>query len=146
MVLQRWDPIVDLRRMEETMNRLWRGSGGRSSLGNGSEHWHVPLDVVQEDDNIIVHASVPGIDPNDIRVDIEDGVLTVSGQNSSETETKEESYLHRERRNGSYHRSLKLPDTVDAEKAESNYEHGVLTVTLPKQEAKKAKRIEVKIK
>ncbi len=146
MGLQRWDPFAELRRMDQTIDRLWRGFGSTGSAEGGLERWGVPLDVVQEGDNIIIHASLPGVGPESIQVTIEDDVLTIRGETASERETKEGSYLMRERRSGSFHRSLRLPDSVDTEKAESSYEHGVLSITFPKQEAKKAKRIEVGIK
>lgn len=144
MVLQRWDPLADIRRMEERMNRFWRGNGVWSHPGNGVTSWAVPLDVAEDGDSIVVRATVPGVDPSDIQVNIEDGVLTISAETGAGNEVKEESYLLRERRTGSYRRSLRLPDTVDAEKAESSYRYGVLTITFPKQETKKSRRIEVK--
>ena len=88
---------------------------------------------------------MPGVAPSDIHVSIEDDVLTIKGETASHFENSEGSYLMRERRNGSFHRSLRLPDTVDHDKAEPHYEHGVLTITLPKAEAKKAKHFEVKV-
>ena len=146
MVLQRWDPIGDPRRMEENMYRLLRTVGGRDILGEGAESWVVPLDVVQEGENIVVRASLPGVRPEDVQVTIEDDVVTIKGESAVEQETKEGNYLMRERRTGSFHRSLRLPDTVDTANADSSYRHGVLTISFPKQEAKKAKRLEVKIK
>ena len=146
MVMQRWDPLGDLRRMDETINRLWRGIGGRDTAVEGIESWAVPLDVVQEGDNIVVRASLPGIKPEDVGVSIEDDVLTIKAQSSEEHETKEGDYLMKERRSGSFHRSLRLPDTVDTEKVVSTYKNGVLSITFPKQEAKKARRIEVEVK
>ena len=146
MVLQRWDPIGDLRRMEENMNRLWRTVGARDIVGEGAESWAVPLDVVQEGENIVVRASMPGIRPEDVQVTIEDDMLTIKGESAVEQETKEGNYLMRERRTGSFHRSLRLPDTVDTAQADSSYRHGVLNISFPKQEAKKAKKLEVKIK
>jgi HSP20 family protein len=109
------------------------------------ESWSVPLDVVQEGDNIIVQASLPGVNPEDVQVTIEENVLTIKGQTKMEYERKDGSYLMRERRTGSFHRSLRLPDTVDTAKAEPYYEHGVLTVTIPKAEAKKAKQLTINV-
>ncbi|MCI0440788.1 MAG: Hsp20/alpha crystallin family protein [Chloroflexi bacterium] len=143
MVMQRWDPFNELRQMQDTMNRLWRGYGVRDGE-DVMESWAVPLDVVQEGDNILVRASMPGIKPEDINVTLENDVLTIKGETRSETEKTEGNYLLRERRSGAFHRSLRLPDTVDTEKADTKYENGVLTVTFPKIEAKKAKRLEVK--
>ncbi len=146
MVLQRWDPIVEMRSMEDAINRMWRGLGQRPAGANSEERWHIPLDVVEEGDDIVVHASLPGVEPSDIEVNVEDGVLTIDGKTSTESETQKGGYLLRERRSGSYHRALRLPDTVDEAKAESSYDKGVLAVRFAKHEAKKARRLEVKVK
>lgn len=143
-MLQRWDPFRDLRRIEENMDRFARGF--RFSNGSAPAGWAVPLDVVQDDDNMIVRASMPGMKPEDISVTIEDDVLSVSGETSEEHEEKKENYLMRERKIGKFRRSLRLPDTVDVDKAETTYENGVLTISFPKVEAKKAKKLTVSIK
>ena len=132
--------------MEETINRLWRGFGIRETGIERVEDWGTPLDVAEEGDNIVVHASIPGVRPEDIEDAVKNDVLTIKGKCETEREEKERNYLVRERRTGSFHRSLRLPDTVDASKAESSYEHSVLTETFRKQETKKAKRLDVKIK
>ncbi len=142
MVLQRWDPFTDLRRMQQDMDRLWRGflpAGDHPEI----ESWAIPLDVAQEGDNIVVHASLPGVKPDDIQVSIENNVLTIKGQTKEEKEHKEGDYLMRERRVGSFHRSLRLPDTVDTDKVKPYYEDGVLTVAFSKMESKKAKQLKV---
>ena len=105
--------------------------------------WGIPLDIVEEDGNILVHASLPGFNPDDITVSIEDDVLTIKGQTEEQHERKEGGYLLRERRSGSFYRSLRLPETVDADKAEPHYENGVLTITMPKVESKKVKHLKV---
>ena len=139
MVLQRWEPFRDLRRVENTVDRFWRGAGVGQSGG-----WAVPLDVIQEGDSIVVQGTLPGVTREDIKVTIEDGVLSISGESKLDREEQNGNYLIRERRSGKFRRVLRLPDSVDAEAAETTYENGVLTVTLPKVEAKKAKRLEVK--
>jgi len=128
VVLQRWDPFKELRRLDHAMDRMWRGF----PLSAEVEQWSVPLDVIQENDKIVVHASVPGARPEDVQVTIEDGVLTIEGETQAEHEERGDGYLMRERRSGKFHRALRLPDTVNTDKAESRYEDGVLTVTLPK--------------
>ena len=137
MMLERWDPFRELRRMD----RLWRGFGIGREIGG----WAVPLDVVQEGDDIVVRASVPGVKPEDIKVTIEEDLLTIKAETEAEHEENNGNYLVRERRAGKFHRSLRLPDTVDAEKVESRYDHGALTIRFPKVEAKKAKRLEIKV-
>jgi HSP20 family protein len=128
--------------MEENMNRLWRGFPGEG----GSEAWAVPLDVVEEGDNIVVHASVPGVDPDDINVTVENNVLTIRAETKDEKETKEGDYLMRERRYGSFYRSLRLPDTVDTDRAQTTCENGVLSLSFPKMESKKAKQLKVNVR
>ncbi len=142
MVLQRWDPFRDLRQMDETMNRLWRGYGGAPT---GTEDWNISLDVVQRTDEIIVKASVPGVKPDGIDLAIEDNVLTIRAERKPDFEDQQSVYLVQERPTGSFYRALSLPETVDANKIQSTYENGVLTVTLPKAEEKKKKQIKIQV-
>ena len=139
MVLQRRDPFRDLRRIENTMDRFWRGFGAHETGG-----WAVPLDVVQDGDSIVIHGTLPGVKAEDISVTIDDGVLEIKAESKTDHEEQNGNYLIRERRAGKFHRVLRLPDSVDADKAETRYEDGVLTVRLPKVEARKAKVLEVK--
>src|ERR671919_538113 len=142
MVLRRWEPFRELRQMQENMDRLWR-SFSPGGDGQDVENWAVPLDVVQEGDNIVVKATVPGVSPEDIDVSIENDVLTIKGHTKEEREHQEGDYLMRERRAGSFYRALRLPDTVDSDKAQPHYEHGVLSITFPRMESKKAKRLQI---
>jgi HSP20 family protein len=142
MTLMRWDPFTELRRMEENMNRLWRGFTG----DGGGEAWAVPLDVMEEGDNIIVHASLPGVNPDNFNVTVENNVLSIRAETKEEREGKEGDYLMRERRYGSFYRSLRLPDTVDTDRAQTSYENGVLTLSFPKMESKKAKQLKVNVR
>lgn len=145
MALQGWDPFAEMRRFHDYFER--RGAPGFPVTGHRAvkNSWYIPLDAVEDGDDLLVRASVPGVNPEDIEVTIEDGILSIKGETKEEHETKEGEYLMRERRSGSFHRSVRLPDTVDAEKAETGYANGVLTIKLPKVEAKKAKRLEVTV-
>jgi HSP20 family protein len=143
MVLRRWDPFRELRQMQENMDRMWRSFGqGEGEAGN-VENWAIPLDVVQQGDNIIVRASVPGVNPEDIDVSIENDVLIIKGQTREEREHQEDNYLMRERRSGSFYRALRLPDTLDSDQAQPHYEHGVLSITFPRLEPKRAKLLQI---
>ena len=145
-MMQRRTPFNELRQMQDNMDRMWRRFGASNQEdGSGMEAWAAPLDVVADGDDFVVRASLPGVAPENIQVSIEDNVLTIRGETASHFENTEGNYLMRERRSGSFHRSLRLPDTVDQNNAEPRYEHGVLTITLPKAEAKKAKQFEVKV-
>ena len=141
-MLQRWEPFRDMRRMDEMMNRFRRGHV-RYGIGE-DEKWAVPLDVVEEDDKIVVRATLPGVKPEDIDVTLENDVLTISAETMANTEERKENYLVRERRAGKFHRTLRLPDTVDSEKVETKYENGIVEITFPKAEAKKARRLSIK--
>ncbi len=147
-MMQRWYPFNDLRQMQNTMDRMRRRAGSRS---NGSEEspdietWAVPLDVLRKGDDTIVRASMPGVSPEDIRVSIEDNVLTIKAHASQEFQDEDGDYLMRERRSGSFHRALRLPDSVDPDKVRPHFQHGVLSITVPKAEAKRARQLEVKV-
>jgi HSP20 family protein len=145
MVMQRWEPLRELRQMEDTMNRLWRGFSGRTGNDTGSEGWNIAIDVIRKQDEIEVKASVPGIKPEDIDVSVEDNVLVMKAEKKDEYEGSEADYLVRERSYGSYYRALRLPETVDTNKIKCEYDNGVLSIILPKAEEKKKKQIKVNV-
>ena len=146
-MLQRWNPFQDLRQMQDTMDRMWRRAGeapaAPAASGPGIEAWAVPLDVVRKGDDTVIRASMPGVKPDDIQVSIEDNVLTIKGQTAGEFQESDGAFLMRERRSGSFHRSLRLPDSVDPDQVQPHYRHGVLTITVPKAEAKQARQLQV---
>jgi HSP20 family protein len=142
MVMQRWDPFRDLRQMDESVNRMWRGFGGAPA---STEDWNISLDVVQRPDEIVVKASIPGVKPETIDLAIEDNILTLRADRKPDFEDEKSVYLIQERPTGSFYRALRLPETVDSSKVQSNYENGVLTIILPKAEEKKKKQIKIQI-
>ena len=140
--MQRWDPVRELRQMDETMNRLWRGF---SSIPDGNEDWNISLDVIERPDEIVVKASVPGVKPETIDLAIEENTLTIRAERKPDFEDDKSIYLIQERPTGSFYRALRLPDTVDANKVQSTYENGILTIVLPKAEEKKKKQIKIQV-
>ena len=147
-MVQRWDPFSDLRQMQDTMDRMWRRIGTTSrNSGDGPEieAWAIPLDVTQRGDHTVIRASLPGVSPEEIQVSIEDNVLTIRGRTAKEYLEESGTYLMQERRTGSFHRALRLPDSVDPERVEPRYDNGVLTITVPKAEAKKARQLTVQV-
>ena len=139
MVLTRWDPLFEIRRL----NRLARRS--RTGLNDAFEQhgWSIPLDIVRDSDMVTVTANIPGVDPENIDVTIEGEVLSIKADIKSEEQCEASDYLVRERRTGSFSRLLRLSDIVDTENVEPTYESGVLTITLPMLESKKAKHFKV---
>lgn len=102
------------------------------------------LDLTESEDAYHVQVDLPGIDPKEIDLSFEDGVLTLSGERKSEHEDKKEGYYRLERSYGQFSRSLRLPNNVDADKVAADYKDGVLKITVPKAERSKAKRISIK--
>ncbi len=160
MTLQTWRPFAELRRRNNFNTRFGfpfygsrPGTGAFAGARNGTDNgtWQIPLDIVNSGDELVVSASVPGIDPTDIKVNIDDGVLTIKAETpgsavvQDDTDVAESEYLRRERRTGSFTRAVQLPDTVDQEKVTSAYANGVLTITLPQSEATKTREIAVKV-
>ena len=143
MVLRRWEPFRELRQMQENMDRLWHNFGQEGGEARNVENWAIPLDVVQQEDNIVVKASVPGVNPEDLDISIENDVLIIRGQTKEEHERQEGNYLMRERRSGSFYRALRLPDTLDSDQAQPHYENGVLSITFPRMESQRAKRLQI---
>jgi HSP20 family protein len=106
--------------------------------------WGLDLDVAENEENFVVKASLPGINPDDLDVTVTDNVLTIKGEVKSDETIKEEQYHLRERRFGSFSRSVTLPVSVNTDQVEATYENGVLTLQLPKTEEHKPKRIGIK--
>ena len=102
-------------------------------------------DVVEYDDKLTLMAEIPGLDKGEIKVLVEDGTLTISGEKKPLVDDKDVNYVRAELNKGSFSRSFTLPDYVDVEKIKADYENGVLIVSLPKMEQAKPKEIEVKV-
>ena len=141
-MLQRWDPLFDFGRRHYIADCTRHGFPQTVDAAE-PKRWSIALDAVEEDGKLVVRASLPGVDSDEIKVTIEDGVLTIDGETKVDDEAKVGNYLIRERRAGSFHRSVRLPDSVDVDQAETNYDEGVLTVAFPKAESKRAKQLTV---
>lgn len=142
MAIERWQPFGTVRDFDDLFGRFL---GTRSGVTRNAEPeaWSIPLDVVQDGDNLVVTASIPGTSKDEIEVSVDDNVLTIKAETESSSEKDTDGYLLRERRTGSYYRALRLPETVDYESTTSTFKQGVLTITLPKLESKKARKLEV---
>ncbi|MDA1278678.1 MAG: Hsp20/alpha crystallin family protein [Chloroflexi bacterium] len=140
MAIEKWQPFGSVRDFDDLVNRFFGGRVGRNTQ---PEAWSIPLDVVQEGDELVVTASIPGAVNDEIDVSVDDNVLTIRAESKTSTESADNGYLLRERRTGSYYRALRLPESVDYENAKSTLKDGVLTIKLPKLESKKAKKLEI---
>ena len=144
--LVRWNPMREMVSLRDEMNRLFEQAfdDGPLTQWQPSANWGLAVDVVENNDAFIVKASVPGMDPDDLDITISDNVLIIKGEYKSDETISEEKYHVRERRYGSFGRSISLPMSVNADEVEASYESGVLTLTVPKAEEVKPRRITIK--
>jgi HSP20 family protein len=141
----RFESSREMVRMSESMDRLFDNIYGRGWRDNDLSD-SPSVDMYQTENEIVIKASLPGLKADDIQISVVGDVLTLRGEVNSEEEIKEASYHIRERRSGSFSRSLPLPAAVQADKAKAEFENGVLTLTLPKAEEMRPKTITVKAK
>lgn len=139
----RWDPFREMLQLRRSMDRMMDESLMNGSNWDEPMRWALPVDVIENNDAYLVKTSLPGVNPDDINITYDNHVLTLSTEIQAEEEKKEERYLLRERRYGSFTRSITLPNQVDATKIEANYNDGILTLTLPKAEELKPRRIQI---
>ena len=137
MAIIRWDPFREMTQLQNRFDRLFDAVGGRQ------ESWLPAVDVFDTQDAVVLKAELAGMNPDDIQIEVEDNVLTIQGERKFEEKVDEERYYRVERRFGSFQRSLALPQGVKADQIEAAYDEGILTVTVPKAEQEKPKRIEV---
>jgi HSP20 family protein len=144
-VLTRWEPFREFSTLQDRMNRLFRESfeGQEQSLSTSS--FAPAVDVYEDEHNVALKIEVPGIDEKDIDIRIENNVLTVHGERKIEKEEKEENFRRVERQYGSFTRTFTLPNTVDTENVQANYDKGVLKINLPKKAEAKPKQIKVNV-
>lgn len=133
----RWTPMNNVGLFNE-FNRLFE-----QPTRTVARDWHVALDVAENDDSYIVKATLPGINPDEIEIILEDDVLTLKGETQNEEEIEEAKYHLRERRFGSFSRSIRFPVSVNGDAVEATYSNGVLSLDIPKAEAVKPKRITI---
>jgi HSP20 family protein len=144
MVMQRWDPFGDMMSLRSVMDRLFEDAWVRtpSAGGQGGGSVWMPLDIYEQGDNFQVKASLPGVKPEDVNITVQTNTLTIEGELKDEAAGHGTAH-HREHRYGRFYRTVTLPTQVNADSAEAHFEHGVLTLTLPKVEAARSRQIKV---
>jgi HSP20 family protein len=144
MAITRWDPFRELSTIQDRMNRLFQDSYGQDQE-LGTSAFAPPVDVYEDEHNIVLKVEVPGIDEKDIDIRLENNTLVVRGERKFENEEKEENFHRVERRYGSFVRTFTLPNTVNAENVKADYDKGVLRITLEKKAEAKPKQIKVNV-
>ncbi len=145
MTIVRWEPLRELGSLQNEMNRLFNSVFDTPLPGNGQtmRRWMPAMDLVESGDHFVLRADLPGMGEEDIKIEVEDGTLTISGERKAEHEANEEGYYRVERAFGSFSRALTLPKGVDAGAVSASFDRGVLEVRIPKPEERKPRRIEI---
>lgn len=139
MTLIRYEPFNLLSQFQSEINRLF------DARDNPVREWAPAVDIRETDKEYVVHADVPGVDPKEIEITFENGLLTLKGERKWEKETADKEYRRVECARGRFYRSFNLPETVNAEKVIAKNRHGVVEIIIPKQEKVLPRRIEVKV-
>jgi HSP20 family protein len=148
-IVRWWDPMRDLAGIQDKMNQIFEDTfthtrGREEGLTGGM--WTPAVDIYETDASVVVKAELPGVQKDQVGVEVKDGVLTLRGERKYEKEVKEENFHRIERSYGTFQRAFSLPTTVDQENISAAMKDGVLEVTLPKKEAAKPKQINVAVK
>jgi HSP20 family protein len=144
MTIERWDPFREAVSLRDAVNSLFQESFVRPSNGGGTGGFAtLPLDVSENENEFVVKGSLPGVKPEDVQITVHGDTLTIQGERESAEEKKGERWHLRERRFGSFQRSISLATPLDSDKAQAQFENGVLTLTLPKSESAKPRQIKV---
>jgi HSP20 family protein len=150
MALVRWDPVREIDSLQGEMNRLFssffdtptttRGAGNGTAT---ARRWIPAMDLIETGEHFVLKADLPGMDEGDVNIEVENNVLTVSGERKTVHEEKHEGYYRLERATGAFSRSLTLPEGIDAESVTATFHNGVLEVRVPKPVQAKPRRVQI---
>ena len=149
MALIRWEPVAELGTLQNEMNRLFNtffdqpAPTGRG--GGPARRWIPAMDLVESGGHYVLRADLPGLSDKDVTIELQDNVLTISGERTAEHETKQEGYYRLERAFGGFSRALTLPEGVDPDAVQAHFDRGVLEVRIPKPEQKKPRQVQIKL-
>jgi HSP20 family protein len=147
MALVRWEPVRERSSLQNDMNRLFNTFFNTTTGANGAtpRRWVPAMDLVETDDHFVLKADLPGLSEEDVHVDVDNDVLTVSGERKGEHEDKRDGFVRVERSYGSFRRSLTLPEGVDADAVTASFDRGVLEISIPKPEQRKPRRVAIQV-
>ena len=147
MALVRWEPARELNSLQQEMNRLFNSFFDTPTAGGtgGTRRWVPAMDLVETDGHFVLKADLPGLAEGDVNIEVQENVLTLSGERKFEHEVKKDGFYRLERGAGQFSRSLTLPDGVDADAIAATFDRGVLEVRIPKPEQRKPRRVEISV-
>jgi HSP20 family protein len=146
VTIVRWEPLRELSSLQTEMNRLFNTVfDAPAAGGNGGQarRWVPAMDLLETEEHFVLRADLPGMREGDVSIELEDNVLTVSGERKAEHEDRQEGYYRVERAFGSFSRSLTLPKGIDPESVTAHFDSGVLEVRIPKPEERKPRKISI---
>jgi HSP20 family protein len=147
MALIRWEPVAELGTIQNEMNRLFNtffdqpSPTGRN--GGAARRWIPAMDLIETGDHYVLRADLPGLSDDDVNIQLQDNVLTISGERTAQHDENEEGYYRLERTFGSFARSLTLPDGVNPDGVQAHFDRGVLEISIPKPEQKKPQQVQI---
>jgi HSP20 family protein len=150
MALIRWEPVREINTIQNEMNRLFNtlfespGQAGNAGSA-GVRRWIPAMDLVETDEDFVLRADLPGLTEKDVHIELEDNVLTISGERKAEHEERKEGYYRVERSSGTFSRSLTLPEGVNPEAVKASFDRGVLEVRVPKPEERKPRKVAISV-
>jgi HSP20 family protein len=146
VTIVRWEPFRELSSLQTEMNRLFNAAFEGPGGGNGgARRWTPAMDLLETEDEFVLRADLPGLSESDVNIELEDNVLTVSGERKAEHEERGEGFHRIERSYGAFRRSLTLPEGVDPEGVSASFDKGVLEVHIPKPEERKPRRVAIQV-
>jgi len=149
MALIRWEPVAELNTIQNEMNRLFNNffdQPAQTGRSNGTtRRWLPAMDLVETADHYVLRADLPGLSDEDVSIQLEDNVLTISGERKTEHQDQQEGYYRLERAFGAFSRSLTVPEGVDPDGVRAHFDRGVLEIRIPKPEQKKPRQVQISL-
>ncbi len=149
MALIRWEPVRELGTIQNEMNRLFNtffeAPAPAGAHGSALGRWIPAMDLVEAGDDFVLRADLPGLTEQDVNIELEDNVLTISGERKADHEERQEGYYRVERSWGTFSRSLTLPEGVEPAAVSARFDHGVLEVRIPKPEQRKPRKVAIAV-
>jgi HSP20 family protein len=143
MALVRWNPARQLDTFQSDIDRVFDAFFGAPMANGTTRRWVPAMDLVETDDHLVLRADLPGLDKEDVEIEVKDGVLTISGERRTEHEDSADGYHRVERAYGRFSRSLSLPQGIDADQVQADFDKGVLEVRIPKPAERKPHRVQI---
>src|SRR5246127_5581166 len=143
--MNRWEPFREATTLREQINRLFGDGVGRPAEESNLTPWAPAVDIFETENELVVKADLPDVNPQDLDIRVENNILTIRGERKFDTKVNEDNYLRIERSYGSFSRSFSLANSVKSDAIKADYQNGVLTLSIPKREEAKPKQIKVNV-